>query len=135
MNIFVKRLRGIMEERQLSQADIVAMTGISKAAISQYLSGKNVPRSDSIKTIAEALGVSVEYFDVLEEEKQDYGEVRNLPVDVAAKLMGVSPQFIRVGLQRGTLPFGWAVQQSKNRYTYWIGPVKFSEWTGIKVGE
>lgn len=124
-----------MKERQLSQVQIAELTGISKASVSQYLSGKNLPRSENIKVIADALGVSVEYFDVLEEEKKEYGEVRNISVDTAAKLMGVSPQFIRVGLQRGTLPFGWAVRQSKNRYTYWIGPVKFFDYTGIKVGE
>lgn len=49
----------------------------------------------------------------------------------ASKLMGVSPQFIRVGLQQGKLPFGYAVQISTKRWTYFISKQKFLEHTGI----
>lgn len=55
----------------------------------------------------------------------------NLSVKEAANLMGVSLQFIRVGLQKGILPFGYAVQISKNRFTYYISKQKFEEHTGI----
>ena len=57
----------------------------------------------------------------------------DITVAEAAKLMGVSQQFVRVGLQKGILPFGYAVQISKNRYTYFISRQKFSEHTGINV--
>lgn len=53
----------------------------------------------------------------------------------AARLMGVSPQFIRVGLQKGILPFGYAVQISHNRYTYFISRSKFNECIGLKGEE
>lgn len=33
-------------------------------------------------------------------------ENENIPIYVASELMGVSKQFIRIGLQRGLLPFG-----------------------------
>ena len=56
----------------------------------------------------------------------------NMPVEEAARLMGVSAQYIRVGLQRGILPFGCAVQVSSQRYTYFISRQKFAEFTGIK---
>jgi hypothetical protein len=55
----------------------------------------------------------------------------NISVADAAKLMGVSQQFIRVGLQRGIFPFGYAVQISSDRYTYFISKQKFLETTGI----
>lgn len=55
----------------------------------------------------------------------------NLTVEEAADLMGVSRQFIRVGLQKGVLPFGYAVQVSSKRYTYFISKKKFKEYTGI----
>ena len=42
----------------------------------------------------------------------------------AAALMGVSPQFIRIGLQTGRLPFGTAVKMS-SRWTYYINEEKF----------
>lgn len=55
-----------------------------------------------------------------------------LTVNEVAKLMETSEQFIRVGLQLGKLPFGYAVKKS-SKWTYWISPVKFTEATGIKV--
>lgn len=35
-----------------------------------------------------------------------------------AKILGVSPQFIRLGLQQQRLPIGVAVKTSDNRWTY-----------------
>lgn len=67
-------------------------------------------------------------------DKQENGE--KLTIKKAAQLMNVTPQFIRVGIQMGTLPFGWAVNISgKGKYTYYISPKKFTEHTGIKVPE
>lgn len=57
----------------------------------------------------------------------------NMSVATAARLMGVSKQFIRVGLQRGILPFGYAVKLSNKRFTYYISPSKFSKITGIEL--
>ena len=56
-----------------------------------------------------------------------------LSIADAARLMGVSQQFVRVGLQKGILPFGFAVQVSTNRFTYFISRQKFSEHTGITL--
>lgn len=56
-----------------------------------------------------------------------------LTVAEASELMGVSRQFIRVGLQKGILPFGYAVQISRKHYTYFISKQKFIEHTGIKL--
>lgn len=57
----------------------------------------------------------------------------SLSVSRAAALMGVSQQYIRVGLQRGVLPFGYALQISNKKYTYFISAKKFTESTGIEV--
>lgn len=56
-----------------------------------------------------------------------------LTVAEASALMGVSQQFVRVGLQKGILPFGYAVQISRGRYTYFISKQKFLEHTGIEA--
>lgn len=60
-------------------------------------------------------------------------EKNHLTVQEASKLMGVSPQYVRVGLQKGILPFGYAVQISRGRYTYFISKQKFTEHTGIQA--
>lgn len=53
----------------------------------------------------------------------------NVSVAEAAKLMGVSQQFVRVGLQKGVLPFGCAVKMS-SEYTYYISPAKLLDYIG-----
>lgn len=64
-------------------------------------------------------------------ENEDRRKVR-LMVNEAAELMGVSPQFIRTGLQQNALPFGSAVKHEK-RWTYYIFTKQFTEVTGIDV--
>ena len=58
----------------------------------------------------------------------------NLTIAEVSKLMGVSRQFVRIGLQKGIFPWGYAVQVTAKRYTYFISRHKFSECTGITVG-
>lgn len=60
---------------------------------------------------------------------------RKLEVKEAAALMGVSAQYVRIGIRQGILPFGVAVKVTPdgNRYTYYISPIKFTEFTGIPV--
>lgn len=60
--------------------------------------------------------------------------MNRMTVADAAKLMNVTQQFVRIGLQTGRLPFGYAVKMS-GQYTYFISPEKFTEYTGIKVGD
>ncbi len=54
---------------------------------------------------------------------------------MAAEIMGVGPQFVRIGLQQGILPFGYAYKlKTKGReskvYTYYINPNQFREFIG-----
>lgn len=58
--------------------------------------------------------------------------MNRLSVKKVAELMGASEQFVRRGLQQGLFPWGYAVKIS-SRWTYWISPVKFTEFTGIEV--
>ena len=50
-----------------------------------------------------------------------------MSVKEAAEKMKVSPQFVRVGLQRGQFPFGVAVKLS-SKWTYYINPKQFNEY-------
>ena len=58
-----------------------------------------------------------------------------LSVDEAAKIMGVSKPYIRIGLQRGLLPFGTAVKMTGNRYTYFISKNRLYEYLGVNKTE
>ena len=55
-----------------------------------------------------------------------------ISVAEAAHLLSASEQFVRIGLQQGTLKFGMAVKMS-SQWTYVITKQKFEEVTGIKV--
>lgn len=50
-----------------------------------------------------------------------------LTVEEAAKKMGVSPMFLRIGLREGEYPFGKAVKFSKN-WSYYINRQRFEKW-------
>ena len=50
--------------------------------------------------------------------------MKKFKVADAAKMMRISPQFIRIGLQQGIFPFGTAVKMS-SRWTYYINEEKF----------
>jgi len=56
-----------------------------------------------------------------------------ITVKQAAEIMQKCQQFVRVGLQRGLLPFGTAVKVS-TRWNYYISPKLFYEYVG-KEGE
>ncbi|MEA4815968.1 MAG: hypothetical protein VB120_03805 [Lachnospiraceae bacterium] len=90
--------------------------------------------SEETKKIIETYyGGTVEAF--LEDAKNNLLENQqgNIPVVDAARMMNKSQQFVRVGIQRGTLPIGHAIQISSDRYTYYISPKLFYEYTGIDV--
>lgn len=50
-----------------------------------------------------------------------------ISVKEAAEVMGVSEQFIRIGLQRQLLPIGTAIKMS-SRWTYYISPVLLEKY-------
>jgi seryl-tRNA synthetase len=95
----------------------------------------NIEVSDeTINVIQTFTGMTIEEF--LEQTKNDllekYQDGNIMTVKEAAKIMGKSQQFIRVGLQRNLLPFGVAFKMS-NKYSYYISPKKFYEYVGGEV--
>lgn len=58
---FSFRLAKAMQNANIKQIELSEKTGISRAMISQYLSGAYKPKQINTYKLAEALGVSVEY--------------------------------------------------------------------------
>lgn len=52
-----------------------------------------------------------------------------MKVSECARLLNKSPQFVRMGLQLGILPFGYAIKMS-SRWTYHISEKKVYEYIG-----
>lgn len=126
---FSERLKQAMAEREISQAELAALIGKGKSSVSQYISGKNVPKDDVQQKIAAVLDCTVEFLNS-EVPANDFTEtgLHNIPVAVAAKRLGKSEQFIRVGLQTQRLPFGTAV--FVKRWSYHISPKLLDEYIG-----
>lgn len=134
---FAGRLRCAMEQTGMSQSTLSEKAGVSKAAVSQYLSGKNVPGPERMKALADATGVTFDFLVGYGEapEKGVFYSKKKISVREAARCMGKSDQFVRIGLQRGLLPFGSAVPGTGEKWTYYINPTKFREYVGSEVFE
>ena len=135
MNTFAQRLKYAMEQADLKQSTLSELTGISKPSINQYRSGKNTPGPERVKALADAIGVT---FDFLmgygaAPVKDAQPPVKKISVKEAARCMGKSDQFVRIGLQRGLLPFGNAVPGTGNILNYYINPAKFREYVGAEA--
>lgn len=61
MNTIPERIKLAMEVRNKKQIDIVNQTGISKGALSSYLSGLYTPKQDKLQLIADALEVDIKW--------------------------------------------------------------------------
>ena len=57
--------------------------------------------------------------------------MNRIKVSDAAKLLGVSSQFVRIGLQRKTLPIGTAVKMK--RWVYYINPHQLEMYLGTAI--
>ncbi len=135
MRTFSERLKSAMEEVNLKQSALAAMVGVSKGAMSGYVSGKVNPPEKKKEQIALALGKSADYFRVLDVNTEIVADGGyRMPVELAASLMGLDVKTVRSGLQSGELPFGYAIKNGdSSKFTYWISRIRFSAETGIPV--
>ena len=131
---FAHNLKTIMHEQNLSQTDLSNLTGIGKSSLSQYLSGKNTPNRGRIAEIASALGVSVgrltANMQMVSTELPPITCNQKISISEAAQRLGKSPQFVRVALQSGAAPFGFATKVSGDQYDYHISPKLLGEYIG-----
>ena len=138
MKSFARQLREAMNEAHLNQTTLAAMVDISNGALSGYLSGKLTPPQKKQQRIALALGKPSDFFLIREVDTgiaEDGGF--KLSVKTAASLMGINESTLRIGLQNGVFPFGYAIKTGRGtkgiRYTYWISRIRFTQETGIPV--
>ena len=126
---FAKRLKQALDERQMTQAELADLIGKGRSSVSQYLSGKNIPRKSIQEQIAKVLDCSVDFLNSEVPEEENDICLKNVSVVDAARKLGISPQSVRIALQTGVAPFGFAVK-NKSVYTYHISPKKLAEYIG-----
>lgn len=59
-NVFSSNLKRIMNEKNWKNKDLASFLGLSKSAISNYIAGRSVPRTEVLLKIAEAFDVPIE---------------------------------------------------------------------------
>ena len=126
---FSAQLKTAMMEREITVSELAKLVGTGKPSISQYLSGKNIPKVEKQERIAEVLGCTVEYLNG-EAEEEPIGLYRLTPAQ-AAKRLGVNPQAVRVALQQGTAPYGYA-WKAGSKWAFHISPKKLDEYIGAQ---
>jgi transcriptional regulator with XRE-family HTH domain len=57
---FCKQLADIAKEKNISQGDLAAGTGLKQETISRMFAGKFAPRLDNILAVCQVLGVTLE---------------------------------------------------------------------------
>ena len=121
---FSEKLKQALEELNLKQTQLVGLTGKSKASISQYLSGKQVPPTSLQREIALSLGLNADYFDSNDDALKP---IKRMSVAEAAKLLGTSRDTVYDGLRQGVFPWGYAIKTTEQSWTYIINKKRFKE--------
>ena len=131
---FKDALLNAMVELNLNQRQVCGMTGCSKASISQYLSGKNVPSEQKQREIAEALGLQSDYFTWPEPETArvvQRGQMKRMLPEEAGKILGIGKAAVRAGLQQGVFPWGYGIHMPSGKWVYVINAERFAQIEGI----
>lgn len=123
---FSSKLKKAMQELSLTQSQIARLTGKSKASISQYLSGKQVPPEALQQEIAKSLGLKTDYFGS-SEGMAEVKPITRMSVAEAARLLRVSRDTVYGGLQQGAFPWGYAIKTTDKSWTYIINADRFKE--------
>ena len=83
---FAQRLRNLMDEKQMTAYRLSKKINVHQTTISNWIHGKTNPNSETIQKIASALGVSVDYLLLGNEEKDDIKIPGILPLPEMEKL-------------------------------------------------
>lgn len=132
--MFKEQLRIAMTAAGLNQKGLSEATGISRASISDYLSGRSIPRPGAMKKIENILGALSESTQKVvdcandEDLREQLLHMKTVPVKEAALLLGKSPEHVRMALVQGSAPYGYAVKGKGNSYDYHISPKKLIEY-------
>lgn len=138
MLTYSQRLKQVMDKQGFNQAQLAEAAGVGRSAISQYLSGKYIPSAQRSKELADALGVPVDYLldldaDIDLGDRNGSKDTLNVPVAEAAKLMGVTQQFLRESLINGSAPFGFGTSMQGGGRRFFISAPLFYRFLGLEV--
>lgn len=126
--MFKDKLKNSMEEQGILQFELASAVGKSPAAISNYLTGKSLPRQKVLEKIARVLNCDAEW--LISKDDEDDILLEKITVNDVAKAMKKNPQFVRQAIITKQVDFGIAVK-SKSKWNFYINPKKFAEYMGV----
>ena len=135
---FSQKLKYILSEQNISQAELSRLTGINKSTICQYLSGKNIPSKKRQGVIATAIGMPEDYFgnENFKEPSIPYPKIPRLTLTETAGIMGVSQRALALAIQQGMYSWAQALPgRNKKRPIYFINAITFAKAQGIDLEE
>lgn len=130
MTTFAAALKLRMAAQGFNQTALAAAAKLSKSAVSQLANGVTNPSDDTLQQLADALHCTAG--ELTGEEVPEADLEHDVPVAVAAKLIGKPEEFVRKALIQGTAPFGFAVK-GESRYSFSISPKLLRDYTGKEV--
>lgn len=136
-----QRIKDLMKEHNMIQRDLGKAMGWSAMMTSRKLSGEREITDEELPKLALAFSLTPEALIAPCNEAAAYEPAlaalrnSNVPVSVAAKVMGKNPQYVRMALQRGLVPFGFAIKGTGDRYVYYISKRQFEDYTGVTLPE
>lgn len=122
---FAVNIKKVLTDKHISQKDLAAGIHKTRSAVSLYCSGKVIPSESVLADICNYLHISKD--DLIQDDV--ITKSNNVSVAECAKLLGKSQQFVRIGLQTGSLDIGFAVKR-KSKFSYYISRKKLNEYIG-----
>lgn len=86
-----ERIKEGMELRGLKQSDLVDITGISKGALSSYISGRYIPKQNNIYLIAKALNVNEAWLMGADVPITRYSSIKGIKINVLGRVAAGIP--------------------------------------------
>lgn len=92
-NLFAQRLSIALSTRNMKPIELASKSGIDKAAISQYLSGKYKAKQDNIFALSKALNINPEWlmgYDVPMEKNLPYSAIYDFSTESDKKILNAA---------------------------------------------
>lgn len=129
---FQEQFNEALKKQGVTVKDLSAATGISLPTLYSYSKGTTKPSDDRRRAICEALDLPLPPR-LRKRTAAPEPAVRRMKTKEAAALLGLSDQTVRVGLQQGVFPWGYAIKTGQSRWTYFISAEKFAQTEGIEI--
>ena len=102
--LMIERLRTLMREKDITQAELSRLTGIRASSISDWLKGKYTPKQDKIALLADALHVTPAWLLGYGKEEDKKPKVIDLQVELEKLLQQMNADDTTIAMFNGDSP-------------------------------